>query len=474
MTLTHILVFSGIALLTCWVIPARWRLWVMLTSSLLAVYWLQPSTPIRNLDFWLPTASIVLVIFTWAIVRQAGEGERKLNLLAVVVVAGVVMLVAMGRYLGPFCCLIPTRPPAISTVLLFLAGVAVILLIVAAMKHQQHRLAWVAIIAILGIFIVLKSAYFSAWLSAGLRTFTGQDASLAGANDLLWLGFSFLAFRLLHVLLDFQKGRLPAYSLAELATYALFYPAYTAGPIDRSERFIGDLRQPVATPAENTVAGSQRIIIGLFKKFVIADSLVIFSLNAQNASQTSSPFWMWVLLYAYTLRIYFDFAGYTDIALGLARFLGIKLPENFNSPYLKTNLTNFWNSWHITLAQWFRAYFFNPLTRALRSNPRQPPTWMIILLGQLGTMLLIGLWHGITWNFAIWGLWHGLGLFINNRWSEFIRPRMVNLDQRPAYRRLLSFGGWFITFQYVALGWVWFALPTINLSLEVFQELFGL
>ena len=89
-------------------------------------------------------------------------------------------------------------------------------------------------------------------------------------------------------------------------------------------------------------------------------------------------------------------------------------------------------------------------------------------------MLLIGLWHGITWNFAIWGLWHGVGLFINNRWSEFTRNRIANLDGRPTYRRLLTFGGWMLTFQYVALGWVWFALPTINLSLEVFQELFGL
>jgi D-alanyl-lipoteichoic acid acyltransferase DltB (MBOAT superfamily) len=355
-----------------------------------------------------------------------------------------------------------------------LGTAAIVLALIASLKRYKHQLAWAAIVMIIGIFIVLKSGYFAERVSSGLRTITGQDASLATANDMLWLGFSFLAFRLLHVLLDFQKRRPSVYSLSEFITYALFYPAYTAGPIDRSERFAGDLRQPIATPAENTIAGTRRIVIGLFKKFVIADSLVIFSLNAQNATQTTSTFWMWVLLYAYTLRIYFDFAGYTDIALGLGRFLGIKLPENFNSPYFKPNLTSFWNSWHITLAQWFRAYFFNPLTRALRSNRRRPPTWLIILLGQLGTMLLIGLWHGITWNFAIWGLWHGAGLFINNRWSEFSRPHLANLEQKSTYHRLLVFGGWFLTFQFVALGWVWFALPTINLSLEVFQVLLGL
>lgn len=473
MTMTHILVFCALALLTCWVIPQRWRIWALLGSSTLAVYWLQPATPIRNLDFWLPTASILLTITTWAIVRQAGHGQRRNTLLGVGFIAGVILIIALGRYLEPLCCLIPTRPPAFLQLLLVLGFFGALIALFASLNRFKRQLAWLTIFLILGLFFVLKSEPFAQLVNAGLRRMSGQDPSLAGADDLLWLGFSFLAFRLLHVLLDFRKRGSPDYSLGNFVTYALFYPAYTAGPIDRAERFIGDLRQPVSTRAENTTEGSRRILIGLFKKFVIADSLVLISLNAQNAGQTSSPFWMWLLLYAYTLRIYFDFAGYTDIALGIGRYLGIKLPENFNSPYLKSSLTSFWNSWHITLAMWFRAYFFNPLTRALRSN-RRLPTWLVILVGQLGTMLLIGLWHGITWNFAIWGLWHGAGLFINNRWSEFTRSRLVHIDGRPAYHSLLSFTGWVLTFQFVALGWVWFALPSINLSLEVFQTLFGL
>ena len=193
-----------------------------------------------------------------------------------------------------------------------------------------------------------------------------------------------------------------------------------------------------------------------------------------NALQAGSGAWLWVLLYAYALRIYFDFSGYTDIAIGLGRWLGIKLPENFDLPYLKSNLTGFWNSWHITLAQWFRSYFFNPLTRALRQARRPMSMWLIILLGQFGTMTLIGLWHGVTWNFLIWGAWHGLGLFVHNRWTEFRRGR-ISEPPLPAWTgRPLTFLGWFLTFNYVTLGWVWFALPRLDQSLAVMRKLFGL
>jgi alginate O-acetyltransferase complex protein AlgI len=161
------------------------------------------------------------------------------------------------------------------------------------------------------------------------------------------------------------------------------------------------------------------------------------------------------------------------MAIGLGSYLGIQLPENFASPYTKVNLTAFWNSWHITLAQWFRAYVFNPLTRALRSKPDRFPAWFIVLVGQLTTMLLIGLWHGITWNFAVWGLWHAIGLFIHNRWSAWIKLRYPEGSPHNIPAKFLTFGAWFLTFQYVTLGWVWFALPTIPSSLHAFQKLFG-
>jgi alginate O-acetyltransferase complex protein AlgI len=154
--------------------------------------------------------------------------------------------------------------------------------------------------------------------------------------------------------------------------------------------------------------------------------------------------------------------------------MGIKLPENFDRPYLKENLTSFWNSWHITLAQWFRAYFFFPLTRALRSRPQKLPVWAIVFSGQMATMVLIGLWHGVSWNFVAWGAWHGAGLFLHNRWSDWMRPHMASLEGRPRLRAFFGLGGSLLTFHYVVLGWVWFALPQISLSLQVFNKLFGL
>jgi D-alanyl-lipoteichoic acid acyltransferase DltB (MBOAT superfamily) len=182
------------------------------------------------------------------------------------------------------------------------------------------------------------------------------------------------------------------------------------------------------------------------------------------------------------LRIYFDFSGYTDIAIGTARLMGIRLPENFAAPFLKSNLTQFWNSWHMTLTQWFRSYFFNPFTRFLRT-PRigsghasklSLPTWSMILLTQIATMGLIGLWHGITFNFLLWGLWHGVGLFVQNRWSEFVQTRFPNLGATNLFRNLFTGLGVFLTFNYFAFGLVFFALSTPQLSIAAFLKLLGM
>ncbi len=210
-------------------------------------------------------------------------------------------------------------------------------------------------------------------------------------------------------------------------------------------------------------------MLGLFKKFVIADSLALVALNANNAIQVRTSNWAWVLLYAYAFQIFFDFSGYTDIAIGMGGLLGIKLPENFKSPYLKSNLTQFWNSWHMTLTQWFRAYFFYPVTRALRSGKRPLPFQLIMVITQISTMVLIGLWHGVTWNFILWGLWHGLGLFIHNRWAEWTKARFALLPQ--GWQNMLNAGGVLLTFHYVALGWVFFALPSPTISSRFFQML---
>jgi D-alanyl-lipoteichoic acid acyltransferase DltB (MBOAT superfamily) len=150
--------------------------------------------------------------------------------------------------------------------------------------------------------------------------------------------------------------------------------------------------------------------------------------------------------------------------------VGIKLPENFAAPYNKPNLTQFWNSWHMTLTQWIRAYFFNPFNRWIRGY-KSIPAWIMILIGQLATMLIIGLWHGITINFILWGVWHGLGLFVQNRWSDFAKTR-INANN-PRLQSVLQLSNLLLTFHFVALGWVFFKLSTPALAWQVLLKLFG-
>lgn len=468
MTLTHLSLFALAALIIR--VASRWRDWLMFVVSLLAIYFLQPVTSIQYLDFWLPTLTLSLIGFTYAVNRSSNDSTRD-DLITTLVAILILLAIGSLRYFDSICCLTPSTPPDLWRIAIVIGVAAVIAVAIIRFAPDNPRLASIFFVLIIVLLVIIKTEPLARSVSALIRSAMGRDVSLASAGDVQWLGFSYIAFRLMHTLRERSNPRFPKLTLREYITYVIFFPAFTAGPIDRADRFVKDTRAPLAESAPDVVEGGRRIMVGAFKKFVIADTLAIISLNGLNAAQVLSPFWMWILLYAFTLRIYFDFGGYTDIAVGVGRIMGIKLPENFDAPYLKSDLTTFWNSWHITLTQWVRSYFFNPLTRALRSRSMAMP--LIIILGQLGTMLLIGLWHGATWNFVAWGLWHGVGLYIHNRYLDFMKPRLTALDERPQLKRLADSLGVLITFHYVALGWAWFALPNVELTLRVFQRLLG-
>jgi D-alanyl-lipoteichoic acid acyltransferase DltB (MBOAT superfamily) len=472
MALAFILTSIAITLLCTLANRRRGRTYLLMAVSVLAVYALQPALPIRFLDFWLPTATLTLAACGWALTLPAAGQDWKRDRAAALLLVGIALLIGLTRYLPVSLPLLPSRPPQMSLVGLGLVISALIVALLIRYGRQARLLPISAPIFILGMFIALKCPPVTRQVSLLLRALNHQAIATANPLDIRWLGFSYIAFRILHTLRDRQSGRLPTVSLAEYVTYVIFFPTLPAGPIDRLERFVVDLRRPAALTAADWIAAGQRIVLGLFKKFAIADSLALIALNATNAWQVHAAGWMWMLVYAYALQIYFDFSGYTDIAIGLGRLLGFHLPENFNAPYLKPNLTQFWNNWHMTLTQWFRAYFFNPLTRALRSAARPLPVPVMIFLAQISTMLLIGLWHGMTWNFILWGLWHGLGLFFHNRWSEWTRGRLAGLA-RP-WQKALNFGGAVLTFHFVTLGWVFFALPAPSASWHVLLKLFGL
>jgi alginate O-acetyltransferase complex protein AlgI len=442
----------------------------LLGVSAFVVYWLQPPQPYTSLVFWLPTATLVLVALSWALTALPEARSLKKNWPALLTLAGVILMVDFNQWFGFEQLYMTTTPPVIYAIMALCVTV-IFAYIFQKLDSLQKQLSTVALLGIVAIFIFLKTPALANSFIGFVDSLRGQDP-VANRPALAWLGFSYIAFRLLHTLRDRQAGRLPVAGLGEYITYVIFFPAFTAGPIDRLERFLPELRKPIKLDDQDWVESGRRFFIGLFKKFVLADALAVIALNDVLAGQVKSAGWMWLFLYAYSLRIFFDFSGYTDIAIGLARVMGIRLPENFTAPYRKPNLTQFWNSWHITLTQWFRMYFFNPLTRALRSGT----SWsvpLILFVTQVSTMVLIGLWHGISWGFVLWGLWHGLGLFIQNRWSEFVRGRLPSWTGSRPGQIALQVLSVFLTFNFVSLGWLFFTLSSPQSAVRTLLALFG-
>jgi alginate O-acetyltransferase complex protein AlgI len=330
-------------------------------------------------------------------------------------------------------------------------------------QRGQRRLIPMGLIILIGVFIMSK------W-PAAMRTVLQP----LGIPVAAWLGISYLLFRLLHVVLESRRNQLPDLKPGEMIVYALFPASFIAGPIDRFPRFKSDLDQAGQPFQFNFAAdGIWLVLIGAFKKFVIADFLAKLPLDlAQYPSVTPAPY-LWLALYGYGFLLYFDFSGYTDMAIGVARLIGFHLPENFNAPYVKTNLARFWQSWHITLSFWARDYVFLPLARTLRMRAEWLPANGAALLCHLATMLVIGLWHGFAWTFVAWGVWHGVGLFIVKLWGDWRRPRA----RRAATSGRLGWGAlptWFLTFNFVMLGWVFFQTSDLSIALTTLERLFGI
>ena len=473
MTLIQILGFTTLALLTGLVPKLRLRNWLLLITSVVAMYWLQPASVLRHFDFWLPSAALALTILSWITVRGYEGIFRREDIYTTIAIAAVVILLGLLRYLPVDDLIVVTRPPAFQSVMMFLLVFAGLGILFGTLQKSKIPIVDLLTLFIILLFVVLKFDPASESLSILARKATGQSLGLASAMDISWLGFSYIAFRLLHTLRDRRRGKLPPVSLKEYVTYVVFFPSLPAGPIDRIERFVKDLRVQTKLSPTGLVYGGGRTAMGILKKFVIADTLALIALNSVNVVQISSTFWLWIVLYAFAIMLYLDFSGYTDVAIGMGSLSGVRLPENFDRPYLKSNIASFWNSWHITLAQWFRAYVFNPLTRRLRKSWLGTSPALIIFIGQFTTMLLIGLWHGITWNFAIWGFWHAAGLFIHNRWVEFLKLHPDFLPEFVEQSRSVRAINVFLTFNFVALGWVWFALPSPEMAIQVFSRLFG-
>jgi alginate O-acetyltransferase complex protein AlgI len=474
MSLLNILVLILAALLLRLAFPGKLRRWAMLVASVMAIFWLQPALPIRQMDFWFPTATVGLVFLSWGLTAEKEQLKDKANWLAAGLTVGTILLIAATRFISLEGILTPSRPPQFLSVVIGLLIFLLLTVLLVRLAPANGGFLTLGVLVILILFLILKNPLLSSYLSVGLRNLMSQDPALAQSTDLGWLGFSYVAFRLIHTLIDRMNGRLKDIKLGEYLVYTIFFPAFIAGPLDRLQRFRKDLDNPQPLNADELQLSGKRLATGLFRKFILADSLALVAITATNVTQVNGTGWLWLMLAAYSFQLFFDFAGYTDIAIGMGHLLGFTLPENFKQPYRQPNLTLFWNNWHMTLTQWFRGYFFNPFTRALRKD-RKLPAPLIIFITQMSTMIVIGLWHGVTRNFIIWGAWHGLGLFIYNRWSSFAAPKVAAItESKPWLGKAFRFSGILLTFTFISLGWVWFALPSTGLALQTFGKLFGL
>lgn len=320
------------------------------------------------------------------------------------------------------------------------SAVLVIVLVIGAAFSHRRGVAWLAGAAIVGLLACFK-------ISANVDLMKGIGAASA-ARWVMPLGFSYLSFELLHVVIERRRGRIASVRLLDLLAYAMFLPCRIAGPIRRFPEFTAAVARAEASP-DNVYAGLLRILIGLGKKLVLADTLALTGAELDNVVGRSHA---WTIVLAYTFRIYFDFSAYSDLAIGFSRLLGIAVPENFSYPYLAVNIREFWNRWHITLSHWVRDYVFVPTGRALFGTFLRPWPGLIATCSYLVTFLVVGAWHGTTGAFLVWGAYHGVLLSAHH----VIRTRMPPwIADHAWYRsRLASAVSVAVTFAFVAVGWV--------------------
>lgn len=274
-------------------------------------------------------------------------------------------------------------------------------------------------------------------------------------QTMLPIGISFYTFQAMSYIIDVYNGKAPVQKrVVDLGLYITLFPQLIAGPIVRYNEIAAQINDRVER-LDDVAWGLRRFLVGLAKKVLIANSLgqsvdMVFGMDP-NSYGTSTA---WVVLLAYTLQLYYDFSGYSDMAIGLGRVFGFKIPENFRFPYSSRSIREFWHRWHITLSNWFRDYLYIPLG-GNRISVRRTYFNLIIVF------FITGLWHGASWNFIIWGLFHGLFLIIERTKGGKILDRAPALVQR------------FYMLFVVMIGWMFFRSPDLAYSAEYAINLFS-
>ncbi|HEY6454171.1 MAG TPA: MBOAT family O-acyltransferase [Steroidobacteraceae bacterium] len=353
---------------------------------------------------------------------------------------------------------------------------------------DERRPGWRIVVLVVGIaFNVCFLGYFkyTNFILTSINDVAGTDFVLT--HIVLPLGISFITFQKIAFLVDVQAGRVESFTLRDYLLFVLFFPQLIAGPIVHYREMMPQFhRNPCRFDKEAVSVGLTMIAFGLFKKVVLADltaSFVTPIYTLANSGATISLLPGWAAAIGFSLQVYFDFSGYSDMAAGLARCFGITLPLNFYSPLQATSVIDFWSRWHVTLTRFLTAYLYNPLSLALtrrrlakglpglaKRHASLGAFWQVLAGPTVLTMFISGLWHGAGYLFVLWGLLHGLYLVINHAW-RFTGARLW--ASKESYARFMRPVGFVLTFFSVVIAMVVFRAPTWHAAVEVFQGMFG-
>ncbi len=329
------------------------------------------------------------------------------------------------------------------------------------MSHSEKRLHRRLLLTLsvsinLGLLFYFKySNFFIENVNAALSVFGGQE--ILWTKLVLPIGISFYTFETITYVVDvYRRVHKPLDKFWDYQLYIILFPKLIAGPIIRYH----DLADQITDRShndniDNRLTGFYRFSIGLAKKVLIANHMgqQADAIFAMNYAQLDTPT-AWVGILAYTLQIYFDFSGYSDMAIGLAKMIGFKFPENFNNPYISRSITEFWRRWHISLGAWMRSYLYIPL-----GGNRVSPTRLYFNLWLV--FLASGLWHGASWSFVIWGAYHGLFLVLERGFLHRV------------YERIGKFASTAITFFVVVVGWVFFRVEKVSDAYSFLKRMFA-
>jgi D-alanyl-lipoteichoic acid acyltransferase DltB (MBOAT superfamily) len=326
---------------------------------------------------------------------------------------------------------------------------------ISQLEREKDRRRYLILAIIFNLFFLLYFKYTNFLL---FNIFYLFSQKFNPWNIFLPIGISFYTFQAISYLVDVKQRHLtPTRNLPDFMFYMTFFPHLVAGPIVRAKDFLPQVRQKLYFTQAEMGEGMYLIIKGLIKKAIIADYIAQYVDLVYKNPANYSGFENLMAMYGYTLQIYCDFSGYSDMAIGIALLLGYRLKENFRSPYNSLDITEFWRRWHISLSSWLRDYVYIPMGGNRKGEEKQ---WLFLFL----TMLIGGFWHGADWKFVFWGAMHGIGLFIHKIFSKTAQDLAWN-------QQILRPLGWLITFHFVAFLWIFFRAESFGVAMTSINKM---